>query len=99
MNVFGRISVCGAISGYNLDEPPQVPVLQPAFVFRQLTMEGFMVFRWWNQWHDGITQMLEWVKDGKIRVEETVTDGFENMPKAFIEMLKGNSSGKAVVKV
>lgn len=98
MRVFGRISICGAISGYNLAELPQIPVLQPAFVFRQLTMEGFMVFRWLNRWQEGISQMLEWVKEGKIRVEETVTDGFEKMPTAFIEMLRGDSSGKAVVK-
>lgn len=98
MRDFGRISVCGAISQYN-GEPAQVPIVQPAVVFKQLTIEGFMVFRWMPQWLDGINQMLQWVRDGKIKVDETISHGFETMPKAFIDMLSGSNTGKVVIKV
>nr|CAI5870066.1 unnamed protein product [Callosobruchus analis] len=73
MNLFGRISMCGAIS-------------------------GFIVTRWANRWMEGIEQLAKWIKEGKLKYRETVTDGFEKMPEAFIDMLKGGNTGKAVVK-
>lgn len=62
-------------------------------------MEGFLVLRWVDRWMEGIGQLLKWVKEGKIKYHETVTYGFENLPKAFIGMLKGDNTGKAIVKV
>lgn len=55
--------------------------------------------RWTDRWMEGLNQMLEWLQEGKIKYHETVTDGFENMPRAFIEMLRGMNTGKAIVKV
>ncbi|XP_067014138.2 prostaglandin reductase 1 isoform X2 [Anabrus simplex] len=101
MNLFGRISVCGAISAYNDDvnQLPHAPILQPAVVGKQLRMEGFSVSRWLDRWMEGILQNLEWVKEGKVKYQETITEGFENMPKAFISMLRGESVGKAIVRM
>lgn len=101
MNLFGRISCCGSISSYNFDsnDRPKVTVIQNSVVFKQLKMEGFIVSRWNNRWMEGIRQMLKWIKDGKIKFNETFTEGFENIPTAFIEMLQGKNVGKAVVKV
>ena len=98
MNLFGRISVCGAVSEYNGQEirikPPQIN-----FIFKQLKMEGFVVYRWTDRWMEGITQIMKWIKEGKLKYRETITDGFENLPKAFIELLQGKNFGKAMVKV
>lgn len=47
---------------------------------------------------EGIEQMLKWIQEGKIKFKETVTEGFENMPKAFIDMMNGKNTGKAVIK-
>ncbi|XP_055297765.1 prostaglandin reductase 1-like isoform X2 [Sitodiplosis mosellana] len=101
MRDFGRISVCGSISSYNLpySDWPKVPFLQPAFVFKQLKMEGFLVPRYWNKWFDGLAQLKQWTDEGKLQYRETVTEGFENMPQALIDMLEGKNVGKAVVKV
>ncbi|XP_063699876.1 prostaglandin reductase 1-like [Culicoides brevitarsis] len=101
MNDRGRISVCGSISTYDnitTGTVTKVPAPQPMFVFKQLKMEGFVVTRWSDRWMEGIHQMGEWVKEGKIKYHETVTEGFDNMPKAFVAMLTGDSTGKAVVK-
>lgn len=98
MNFFGRISVCGSISGYN-DQKIMVPAPQIAFIFKQLTMEGFLVTRWADRWMEGIIQMLKWLQEGKIKYRETITDGFQNQPQAFIDMLQGKNIGKAIVKV
>lgn len=97
MNVFGRISVCGAISGYN-DQQVLVPPAQKFFVFNQLKMEGFLFNRWANRWLEGLTEMAQWIHAGKVKYHETITLGFNNMPQAFIEMLRGKNSNKAVVK-
>lgn len=101
MRDFGRISVCGSISSYNtpIAEWPKVPILQPLFVMRQLSMEGFVVYRFKHRYEEGINQLLKWVNAGQIKYEETVTNGFENMPQALIEMLRGQNTGKAIVKV
>lgn len=98
MNLFGRISVCGAITGYN-DQEIKVFAPQRYFIWNQLKMEGFIVHRWVARWMEGVTQMMNWIKDGKIKYHETVTEGFENMPQAFMDMLNGKNTGKAVVKV
>jgi len=101
MKARGRISVCGCISVYNDDmqKLPHAPILQPLFVGKQLKMEGFLVSRWNDRWDEGIKQNLQWIKEGKLVYPETVTEGFENTPKAFMGMLQGENFGKAVVKV
>ncbi|KAF0306888.1 Prostaglandin reductase 1 [Amphibalanus amphitrite] len=103
MNLFGRISVCGFISSYNekTGEELKLEIPEKLILFKQLKMEGFIVTRWDQEetWNRGVEQMASWIREGKIQVQETVTDGFQNMPQAFIGMLKGENTGKAVVKV
>jgi len=100
MNQFGRISVCGAISSYNnietarLERPLQMPIIS-----KQLRMEGFVNSRWIDRYLEGIQQNLQWVKEGKLKYRETITEGFENMFDAFTSMLRGKNTGKAIVKV
>jgi len=101
MNTRGRISLCGSISNYNEKKGEQTMVPQPdgLFVFKELKMEGFLVHRWWHKKDEAFTQMAKWIQEGKIQVKETVTDGFQRMPQAFMGMLKGQNTGKAIVKV
>ncbi|CAG0883047.1 unnamed protein product [Darwinula stevensoni] len=103
MNTFGRMAICGSISGYN-DDPANKPkgegtLWTPVVLFKQLRIEGFMVLRWMDRWNEGVQQMAEWVKEGRLKYRETVTTGFEKTPEAFIGMFKGENTGKAVVKV
>jgi len=100
MNMYGRIAVCGAITGYNDTKPVLYPALQPTFVAFQLKMEGFFVWRWMHRgrWEEGLEQMTMWVEEGKILNRETVVEGFENLPAAFIGMLEGQNTGKMIVK-
>uniref|UniRef100_A0A182K2Y6 Prostaglandin reductase 1 n=1 Tax=Anopheles christyi TaxID=43041 RepID=A0A182K2Y6_9DIPT len=97
MKQFGRIAVCGTISMYNASEPTRVADPQLTFVWKQLVQEGFSVHRWTDRWFEGVHQNLQWIQEGKIKVRETITEGFENMPRAFIEMMKGGNVGKAVL--
>lgn len=62
-------------------------------------MEGFAVFRWIENYKDALRQLQRWVKEGKLKYRETVTEGFENLFDAFASMLQGGNVGKAVVKI
>ncbi|KAG5684372.1 hypothetical protein PVAND_013607 [Polypedilum vanderplanki] len=98
MAMFGRISICGAITSYN-DKRVMVPSLTN-FHRRNLRMEGFMNYRWIDQWmKEGMFEMLKWIQEGKIKCQETITEKFENTPKAFIELFTGGNVGKAIVKI
>lgn len=101
MKPFGRVAVCGSISSYNSDASslPKATILQPAVVFNELKIEGFIVTRWIDRFSESRQKNEQWLKEGKLRSRETVTKGFENMFVAFTDMLKGKNVGKAVVQV
>ncbi|XP_011690438.1 PREDICTED: prostaglandin reductase 1-like isoform X2 [Wasmannia auropunctata] len=100
MRPFGRIAVCGSISSYdaNPSSLPKSTILQPVMVYNEMKMEGFIVTRWADRWHEGIMHNLQLIRKGKLRYRETVTKGFENMFDAFIGMLRGKNVGKAIVQ-
>lgn len=62
-------------------------------------MEGFQSYLFYDRIDEAFKQNLQWIQEGRLRYNETVTEGFENMPKAFIDMLEGKNIGKAIVKV
>jgi len=98
LNVFGRVSICGQISQYNLQEPEPGPRLLGQILVRQLKVEGFIVSRFQERWSQCITQMAQWIKEGKIKYHEDVVEGFEKTPRTFIDMLEGKNTGKMLVK-
>ncbi|XP_018566877.1 prostaglandin reductase 1 [Anoplophora glabripennis] len=99
MKNFGRIAVCGCISGYNEKSLPTATPVQGGLVTRQLRMQGLHCSRWEDRWMESILQNRKWVEDGRIKYRETITEGFENMFNAFTDMLRGGNFGKALVKV
>ncbi|KAH9640713.1 hypothetical protein HF086_007284 [Spodoptera exigua] len=99
MNDFGRVSVCGAISAYNDSNLPKATILQPALVFKQLKIEGFLVWRWFNRQNDAFADLIKWIQNGDLKPREHITEGFDNIFDAFIGMLNGENSGKAVIKL
>ncbi|XP_069486946.1 prostaglandin reductase 1 [Ambystoma mexicanum] len=99
MKYFGRIAVCGAISTYNDLEVSKGPYVQFPLVAKELRMEGFLVHRWKKRYDEGLRQLITWVLEGKLKYREHITKGFENMPAAFMGMLKGENTGKAIINV
>jgi NADPH:quinone reductase len=99
MNVFGRVSVCGQISQYNLEKPEPGPRLLGYMLVKQLKVEGFIVSRFQSRFGEGIVQMADWLRSGTIKHREEIVEGFENAVKAFIGMLQGENTGKMLVKV
>lgn len=99
MKDFGRIAVCGSISTYNDATPQAGPYPQMTMIMKQLKMEGFLQSRWPHKHPESLKKLLKWVKEGKLKFQEHITKGFENMPAAFMGMLKGDNIGKAIVAV
>ena len=98
-NLRARISVCGGISQYNLEKQEMGPRLLSLFNRRRLMMRGFIVSDYIRRWDEGVKQMAEWYRAGKIKIRDSVIEGFENTPEAFFGMLRGENIGKQLVKV
>ncbi|XP_026208729.1 prostaglandin reductase 1-like [Anabas testudineus] len=99
MKNFGRIAVCGSISVYNDTTPQTGPYPYLTMIFKQIKMEGFLQSRWEHKHPESLKRLMGWLKEGKLKSREHMTKGFENMPAAFMGMLKGENTGKAVVTV
>jgi NADPH-dependent curcumin reductase len=98
MNPFSRIAVCGLISQYNATEPYGVKTFQ-AILVNRIKVQGFIVSDRLNLWPQALKDLADWVASGKLKYRETIAQGLENAPKAFIGLLKGQNLGKQLVKL
>ena len=99
INTRARIAVCGQIAQYNMAKPE--PGLRN-FIYllsKQIRAEGFLVFQFMDRYPEGIAQMSKWISEGKLKYREQIVEGFEKTPAAFIGMLRGDNTGKMLVKV
>ena len=97
LNVHARISICGQISQYNSARPE--PGVRPyAFLLtKQARAEGFIVTQFADRFPQGIAQMAQWLREGKLKYREEIVRGFENAPRALIGVLSGANTGKMLV--
>ncbi len=97
MNAFGRIAVCGMISGYN-GEP--IPMAQPQLILMQrMKVQGFIVGEHMQHWPEALKELGQGVASGKLKYRESVAQGLAAAPEAFFGLLKGRNFGKQVVKL
>jgi NADPH-dependent curcumin reductase CurA len=99
INRFARMIICGAISVYNNTSMPTGISVQPFLVRKSALMQGFIVSNYESQYPEAIQQLAQWLKEGKLVYEETIVEGFENIPRAFLDLFEGKNKGKMVVKV
>jgi NADPH-dependent curcumin reductase CurA len=99
INQFARIIVCGAISLYNETSLPTGLSVQPFLVRNSALMQGFIVNDYAAKFPEAIKQLSQWLAEGKLTHTETVVEGFEQIPQAFIDLFDGKNTGKMVVKV
>ena len=98
MNPFSRIAVCGLISQYNATDPYGVKTFQ-SILTNRIKVQGFIVSDRMELWAKALPELVGWVASGKIKYRETVAQGLENAPRAFIGLLKGENLGKQLVKL
>ncbi len=100
MNIHGRIACCGAVSQYDGAAPPHGPRGVPGLIVtKRLKMEGFIVSDFRDKDAQALADMQAWVADGRLKVQEDVIEGLENLPAALIGLLAGENRGKRMVKV
>ena len=99
LNVDARVAVCGQISLYNATEIPTGPRKLPALIESRATVEGFLVNDFQARFEQATRQLAGWVGDGTIQYRETVTEGLENAPDAFLGLFDGDNVGKQLVAV
>jgi NADPH-dependent curcumin reductase CurA len=99
LNQHGRVALCGAISQYNSTSPPTGPRNLHLAVGKRLTLRGFIVRDHGHLRPDFFREVGTWLSEGRIHYRETVVEGIEQAPQAFIGLLRGENVGKMLVKL
>ena len=101
LNPGARIPICGFIAHYNSNDIENEET--PFHVFGALDPvpehRFFVVTEWFNEWPEATKELSDWIKDGKIKYRETISEGLENAPQALRDVLSGKNFGKQVVKI
>ncbi|MBI1339687.1 zinc-binding dehydrogenase [bacterium] len=98
-NVHARLVICGMISIYNASTPQPGPTNMPMIIGKRLRIEGMLVSDHGDMQAEFVRDMTGWINSGKIRYEETVFDGVDKAPEAFLSLFSGGNTGKMLVKV
>jgi NADPH-dependent curcumin reductase CurA len=99
LNAHARVAVCGQISLYNATEQPTGPRKLTTLVTKRARVEGFLVSDFQPRWGEAIEHLAAWLEDGSLQYRETITEGLENAPEAFLGLFEGENIGKQLVKV
>ena len=108
MNTFGRIPVCGMISGYNAgalgggavaEGPDRLPVLWRSILVKQMSVNGFIISNHYDQYPAFLKEVAPLVATGQLAYLEDIAEGLENAPRSFIGLLEGRNIGKQIVKL
>lgn len=99
MNDHGRIAVCGMIAQYNDTAPTPGPSNLAYIIMKKLKIQGFIVFEHWEHYPEFTQQMGQWLANGQVKAEQTIYEGIEQAPAAFIGLFEGKNRGKMVVKL
>ena len=95
----GRVAMSGAIAHYNATEPPAGPSNLGLVITKRLTLRGFIVSDHAHRMPDMIADVSGWLREGKLTHAETVVEGLDHAPDAFIDLLRGANTGKMIVRV
>src|SRR3712207_3489613 len=98
LRTHGRVALCGSISQYNALEPRGIRNLGLA-VGKRLTLRGYIIRDHGDRMPDFVREVGAWVREGRIRFTETVVEGLERAPEAFIGLLRGENTGKMLVRL
>ncbi|MEF3353072.1 NADP-dependent oxidoreductase [Paenibacillus sp. GYB006] len=99
LNDHARIPLCGAISSYNSTDGDVGPRIQSQLIKTRSLIKGFVLSDYADRQSEGLQELGKWLSEGKLKYEETVVDGFDNVVEAFLQLFKGANLGKMLVKV
>ncbi len=99
LNRFARVPVCGAISSYNKGGDDLGPRVQIKLIKTSSLMQGFLVGNFADRFEEASLKLAKWYTDGRLTYEETILEGFDRIPEAFLGLFEGTNLGKLLVKV
>jgi len=99
INRKGRIINCGAISLYNETEQPTGPRHETTLIKKSVLMQGFTVRDFQEEFGEAVQQLAAWLQEDKLTYSETIVEGFDSIPQAFIGLFDGVNQGKLIVKI
>jgi NADPH-dependent curcumin reductase CurA len=97
MNLFGRVVLCGLISGYTREDPALASFAN--VLMKRLRVQGFLLIDYADKFTDAATQLGKWKMSGKLQDRETIVEGLEQAPDAINMLFAGGNTGKLIVKL
>jgi hypothetical protein len=98
LDFHARIALCGQISQYNNSKPAMGYSILPHLLTRSVMLQGFIVSNYSERFGEALTHLTQWLNEGKIKYTETVIEGFDNLPEAFLGLFSGSNYGKMLVR-
>jgi len=95
---YARFAICGMIEGYNKGEPTSLRFIM-RIIGARIRLRGFIVFDFQPRMGEFYRDMGQWLSSGAVKSRETVVDGLENMPDAFLGLFRGENTGKMLIKL
>ena len=100
MNLYGRVSLCGLVAGYNnINDKAPGPYAFGMILMRRLKVQGFIIIDYIPRFAEAQMQLIQWAGQGKLQIKEDVRQGFENLPESLRQLLLGNKHGKMLLKL
>jgi NADPH-dependent curcumin reductase CurA len=99
MNTLGRVAVCGMISGYNAAGTRTAVHNLSNIIYGRINLRGFVAPDFMHLYDEFRSNMAGWLKDGRVKYEETIYDGIENAGAAMVGLMQGANTGKMLVKL
>jgi NADPH-dependent curcumin reductase CurA len=98
LDFHARIALCGQISQYNNSKPALGYSILPHLLTRSVMLQGFIVSNYSDKHAEAIKQLTQWLSEGKLKYTETVIEGFDRLPEAFLGLFSGTNQGKMLVR-
>jgi len=98
LDFHARIALCGQISQYNNSKPAMGYSILPHLLTRSVMLQGFIVSNYSDRFPEALTHLTQWLREGKLRYTETVIEGFNKLPEAFLGLFSGSNQGKMLVR-
>ncbi|WP_026752813.1 NADP-dependent oxidoreductase [Sediminibacter sp. Hel_I_10] len=99
INKFSRTINCGAIAVYNETSTPKSVSVRPFLIKNSALMQGFIIGNYADKFGEARKQLAQYLKEDQLTYEETIVEGFENIPSAFMGLFEGKNTGKMIVKI
>ena len=98
LDFHARIALCGQISQYNNSKPYVGYSILPHLLTRSVLLQGFIVSNYSARFGEAISHLTQWLNDGKLKYTETILEGFDKLPEAFLGLFSGKNQGKMLIK-